>query len=261
MFINLFKIFSDFIIYKVQQRRYSKYFSCFFTFGNRAIRFYKKVGWDSEKLYPFMYLQNFSSLKENKKNTDSFVKGLYIGRFSFKTKGVNTLMSAIEKSNLKNTYFDFVGGYGDNKEEVISWCKKQKNVNFIGSWKPEEILTKMHSYDYVVVPSLYDGWNLACQQSVLAEIGCIVTDKAGSDDLIRMSKSGSVIPSRNPAKLSILLKKLDKEPNILNHWKNSAHNFKEKISIDSVGNYFINVISFSFERNGEKPQCPWETEK
>ena len=34
--------------------------------------------------------------------------------------------------------------YGKDKEKMLEWAEKQENVNFLGTWKQNEVLKKMN---------------------------------------------------------------------------------------------------------------------
>lgn len=248
------------IIYGCYWMKYGKMFSVFFTMGQKAGKIYSSYGWDSKIIYPFMYLpivddtiKNTSELKGEK------IKGVYIGRFMFSTKGTDDLMRALDILHDSRLEIDFAGGYGEDKDQVIEWCANCVSADYVGMWASNTIVKSMSKYDFVVVPSKYDGWNMAPYQSICAGIGCIVSDKAGSEEIIENSGSGVIFQAGNYQQLSDILSKIILDKSIVDDWKKRAVAFQDKISINQVGSYFIESIKYQYGEIKTKPYCPWSS--
>src|SRR5690606_2116441 len=148
--------------------------------------------------------------------------------------------------------------YGKNRNTVIEWSEGTSNVTFKGSWNSSEVCNNMMQYDIVVVPSKYDGWNLLPNEALHAGIGVIVTDEAVSDELISASQAGIVVKSNNPKALAKAMQFAVDNPNEVEIWKKKADNYIDKISSQTVGNYFIDILDYVFYNTSrEKPKCPW----
>lgn len=225
-----------------------------FAMGASAVNQYSSYGW--KNVFDFMYLP--SLVKREKKERTETIRILYIGRFDFPTKGMDVLMKAIDMLGKTGRYkLDLVGGYGNNKDEVINWTAGKENVEYIGKWDSNEVVEKMTNYDVCVVPSKCDGWNLAPLQCLHAGIGCIVTDNAGSQELIEHSMAGVVIPSSDEVALLNVLQKIIKKPEIIDDWSNSAKEYVSKVSVELIGQYFIEALEYCFGYTEQKPTCPW----
>lgn len=249
------------VLYGYYNLKYGKMFRAVFVMGYKAKIAYTKYGWDKRKIFEFIYLPKIYPISKVyvDNNNSSVAKGLYVGRFDFEAKGLNVLMEAIDLIYPKNDWkIDFVGGYGKNKEEVLSWCSKRKNVNYLGTWAYDLVVPKMSEYDFCIVPSLYDGWNMSSLQSINASVGCIISDNAGSDSLIRNSESGEVFEAGNRDELKKLLEKIIDNKDLREKWKYNARKFQKNVSTDIVGKYFIDTLLYAFEEERNKPICPWK---
>lgn len=243
------------ILYYSYYREYNNQINGLFAMGNGATILYKNYGW--KNTLPFMYLPNLSKF-DNEIKTTTEIKFLYIGRFEFETKGLDVLMKAIdffdETSNWK---LDLIGGYGKNRNEVINWSTQKQNVNFLGKWDSDTVVANMSQYDCCIVPSKYDGWNLTPQQAIHAGIPCIVTNGAGSQEIIEDSKAGMVIEKDDVNALVVSIKKVIDSPNLLKEWKVNAQKYVEKISVNNVGKYFIDGLAYFYGFSNIKPQKTW----
>jgi glycosyltransferase involved in cell wall biosynthesis len=260
---KFFKSIVNFYIYAYFVLRYQDKISAFCPLGQIGCKEYLKYGWDKSKMFPFMYCPPIDIKHAEKKILiNDYVKFLYVGRFSAKTKGLDVLMRAIEMIDQSVQFrFDFVGGYGNLKEKLIEWIKKNIRINYLGIWPSTEMVERMQKYDVVVVPSRFDGWNLLTNESIMAGLGTIVTDQAVSHELIYESKSGLVVKAGNAAELKNAIEFAAKNPKLVANWKNLALEYANKISPETVGKYFIKIIEYACLSSKERPACPWIEEK
>ena len=217
-----------------------------------------RSGWSESKMYPFMYnpVISISKSKRHESYKDNIIKFLYVGRFYYKTKGIDTLMKA--STLLKGNWtLDLVGGYGKDCEKVIKWANGRSNVNYIGSWNSVDVCTNMRDYDVVVVPSKYDGWNLLPNEAIHAGIATIVTDQAVSDELIKTSNAGLVVPAANYEKMAQAMQTAIDRPDLVKIWKNNTLAYKERISSETVAQYIIDILDYHFYDVIIQPKCPW----
>ena len=56
--------------------------------------------------------------------------------------------------------------------------------------------------------------------------------------------------------LSEILKNIMNNVSIIDFWKENALSFQNKISIDTVGSYFVDVIKYQIGEIGIQPNCP-----
>jgi glycosyltransferase involved in cell wall biosynthesis len=228
--------------------------------GKLGLEICAHYGWKRDIMFPFMYnpvifIKKDAAIRETVQ--DGKIRFLYVGRFYFKTKGIDILMKATEM--LKgNWQLDLVGGYGKDKEKVINWVKKQRNVDFIGSWQSQDVCTNMMGYDVIVVPSRCDGWNLLANEAIYAGIGTIITDKATSDELISTSGAGMVVPADNPKAMAKAMQQVIDNPDLAKQWKENTENYRDRTLPKTVGEYFMDVLDYTFYNYGQnRPRCPW----
>ena len=260
---NFIKKICYLAVYSYYYKKYKSIINGLFAMGKDAVHFYSLCGW--KNIFNFMYLPNFKpikSLNNNNNNNQKSVrkiKMLYIGRFDYKSKGVKILMKAVDKiKKSKNEWaLDLVGGYGLNKDEIIEWCNKKENINFKGSWNFNCVIEEMSKYDFCIVPSKYDGWNLTPLQSIYSGIGCITTDNSGSQELIFNSGAGIVVSANNVKKMKKAIEDALNNIDLIDNWKLKANKYSNIVSIENVGNYFVNGLKFCYGEISKKHKCPW----
>ena len=245
--------------YRRLNNRYKLSLNVFFPLGQKGVGAFVSYGWDRNIMYPFMYnpVCHKNVLEEKCELNDDIVKFIYVGRFYYKTKGIDTLMRASEL--LQGDWkLDLVGGYGNDKDKVIDWVKTQSNVQYIGSWQSQDVGANLSKYDVIVVPSKYDGWNLLPNEAIYAGIGTIVTDEAVSDEIIKSSGAGAVVPANDYKAMAKIMQDAIDNKALVDLWKSKTKIFVDKISSETVGAYLMEVLDYTFiDNNGQKPKCPW----
>lgn len=260
---SIFERFLRLLYFKIKYSHYYNLYksriSVFLPLGMKGLKTFAKYGWPEEKMLPFMYNPE-GNLIEDKyltpKGKSNTIKFLYVGRFYYRTKGVDVLMKAV-KYLYGNWSLDLVGGYGDKAKEVRAWIEKTPNVNFLGSWPSEEVSHRMSQYDVVIVPSKYDGWNLLVNEAINAGVGVIVSDQAVSDEVIKYAHAGAVFMSNKPKALAKEMQRVIDNPWIANEWHIKAINASKSISPEIVGDYLISVLDYFIYGKGVRPICPW----
>lgn len=243
--------------YRRLYHQFKSYVKAFLPLGQLGVDTFRRYGWRRDVMFPFMYnpqLTDISVLSD--KDIHRRVRFLYVGRFYYKTKGIDTLMKAT--SFLKGDWsLDLVGGYGLNADEVIEWANTRKQVHYKGRWNSLEVTKKMQEYDVIVIPTKYDGWNLLVNEGLHAGIGVITTNEAVSHEIIEKCGAGIVVEADNPRKLAEALQFAINHPEEVSAWKHKASLFVSRISTPVVGQYMIDTINYCIYNEGIRPKCPW----
>lgn len=258
-FYRVLRKFYKQLRYRQLRLKYSDKVDLVLPLGMTGVKSYRDLGWDDERLAPFMYCPNLKMLSPNHRNVaDGCVRFLYVGRFMYSTKGIDFLQKAVESLPRNDSWaLDMVGGYGVDRDSVLSWIDNQTNVNFLGSWKSDEVIENMSSYDAVLVPSKGEGWNMIPHQAIAACVGVICTDEAVSDEIVSSSGAGRVVKSFSSNELARAMKEVLDDPSLTNEWKDKAYAFQERLDVRCVADYFVRLLDWKFYGIGQKPICPW----
>jgi len=240
--------------------RYAKKAQVYFAHGTIGVQTFAQCGWSPSVLFPFMYVPQVPSDLPNvlERTPGEFLRLLYVGRFARSTKGIDVLIHAADGLAGNKWRLDLVGGYGEFMEDTIKWATKHPNVSFCGTWPSDEVSRRMTQYDVCVIPSRYDGWNVVANEAICAGVGLIITDAAGSDDLVRASGAGTIVPAGDANALRQAIQQVIDDPGIAKTWNTKAIAYSPRIRPESVGRYFIDVLDYTFLNNtGPRPECPW----
>lgn len=245
---------------KIIAKKYQKHIKAYLPLGMKGCEENKKYGWEEKKLYPFMYDPEDCVKDKEVYPVHSPMRFLYVGRFSRYTKGTDTLKLALEKVRLDEADYtvDFVGGYGDMREEMLPWIAEKKNMRFLGIWDSLEVGNNMKEYDVCLVPSKFDGWNLLVNESIRAHIAILASDEAVSHELVVNGNVGRVFQANRPTELSKIIMETVKNPKLVEQWKYNAREYSKKITSKVVGEYFMSILRYECLKEGQqRPSCPW----
>lgn len=251
------------IVHRYYALLFGKKVKAFLPLGTLGIKTFVKYGWDEKIMFPFLYdpikYPDIEVARKNKNNNHCVkINMLYIGRFSKSTKGLDILIDAVNKLTGEYWHLDLVGGYGEMRDVALAWAEKQAKVDFIGKWPSSEVSQRMTAYDFCIVPSRFDGWNVVTNEALRAGIGVIASDAAVSDDLIRASGAGTVVPAGSVDALREAIQRVIDNPAIAEAWKERARAYSPRISSETVGRYLMDILEYAFiDPTRPRPECPW----
>jgi len=121
-------------------------------------------------------------------------------------KGVDLLVDAIKKANVKDTHFHIVGLI-EKTEYAASVIKNVRNsgidsqITFHGLKTPGEVLEYYYASDFYILPSRREGFNLSILESSATGLPVLCTDVGGNKEVIN-DKMGLVIPPDSVSEFS-----------------------------------------------------------
>jgi len=246
------------LIHRGYHARYRKSVAAYLPLGQLGVASAIRSGWDPATLFPFMYCPDPLSASGTGEGGHPDLRMLYVGRFARATKGIDTLMDAIDLLPTGSWRIDLVGGYGEYRDRTIRWANERPNATYVGPWPADEICQRMLDYDLIVVPSRFDGWNVVVNEAIQAGRAIVSTDQAVSDEMVRASGAGHVVPADDPRALASVLQDAIDDPQKVRGWQQSARLYAPRVSSASVGRYLVDVLDHVFlEAQGSRPECPW----
>lgn len=154
-----------------------------------------------------------------------------------KEKGHKYLLNALKKvEDLDLCHF--IIGSGPLKNEINTMIKKLNlnNVMLIDGLIQDELFKFVNSVDFVIIPSISEGFSLVIGESMALGKAIIATNIGGISDLIKHERNGLLVEPGDVKSLAITIEKLYNSPILCNNLgryaKNDIKNFDiEKISL------------------------------
>lgn len=228
--------------------KYKKYIKHLFTTGHHGIRCFKAAGMPLAKLHQWGYFtescQDCGLLEQS---ISSRPKIIYVGRFD-SNKNILPILKKISLFEDNIDVFTLVGS-GPLDEDVKAIAAKNKKINLVGRVDNECVKALMASHDYLILPSLYDGWGAVVNEALSCGTRVLCSNSCGAAILLDGKNRGEAFAQNDVIET-------------INYWCNIGPVSNEQrqdikdwanchISGEVAANYFIETLSSKF------PTAPW----
>jgi glycosyltransferase involved in cell wall biosynthesis len=163
-----------------------------FAISQLSVAQYRSIGMAASKIQPFGYFVpehvNSPSAAERPARTEA-CHGIFVGTLIAR-KGVAELVSAVgtlRNADGLNLVVD-VYGAGDANAFAFDDCAV-RHAGRIPFGHAQSVIAR---YDFLVLPSRYDGWGVVINEAVLAGVPVICSDRVGAGALVRRWGCGLV---------------------------------------------------------------------
>lgn len=251
-----FRKYGAFVKWRYYLALYGKHITGYLGIGQKGVDFLLKCGIKNSKIFPYIYTveSNCQVTPAEKKSTGS-LRMLYVGQL-IPRKGVVTLLKTVKILQNENIALSIAGG--GKLDTVFSDYVKSNNlsekVSFLGIVKNDTINSVLQNHDVLIVPSLFDGWAAVTNEAIQAGVPVIVSDGAGSVDLVNDAVNGCSYHAGSVQQLVSIIMTILKKPELLTMWKENCIRKAQLISGESVGHYLHKVLA---NHSSVHPDVPW----
>lgn len=170
---------------------YADYFIVASEFSKKSLVY---SGVDKNKIFICRYGVDISKFKPSKRNNNNSSKlnAIFIGGTK-EYKGISYLLDAFKILKNENINLTIVGEISISEE----LSRQYKNIKFVGQVMHSEIATLLQESDFMIFPSLGDGFGLSVTEALACGCPVICSENAGASDLIIDYKNGFVIKSQD----------------------------------------------------------------
>lgn len=226
--------------YFMYLKRLKCHVDMFFCIGPHASSWLRKVGVAEQKIQnfgyqldPLIYGEPSACSLRRKVVSSGLTRFVYIGQFSSR-KGIDLLLSAIERLPRDGWRFDFYGHGGAFQGQVQRVCASSDRLNFHGVVEASKVLKTLSKYDVCVVPSRYDGWGFVVGEALTAGGGVITTFQTGARVLVDSSGAGIVV-APDVQELANAMKLAIESANLAEEWSQKALDYRVKLNAAGYG--------------------------
>ncbi len=171
---------------------------------------------------------------QKRKKVRGVVRIGFMGEIDIR-KGVDIFFQAIEQANSKinvekqaSLQFKIYGRHFNN-DLYLSMCAKVndfENVNYLGSFSPEERHRIFSEIDLLVMPSLGENYPFILREAFYVGIPAVATAIAGVPEIIRDGENGFLIPPGDVGALADIFVKIALNPACLKNLNPKNNNTK-----------------------------------
>ncbi len=254
-FINLIKSLLRPLIYKMYGILYRKHIEGVFAISPLAVQQYMAIGFKEDRVFPFGYfvpaLNEHVIAKAPSLNT-GICKIIFVGNL-ITTKGVDLIIEAAKKLyNSKVGVKIDVFGHGNPNDFNFdnAYIEYKGSINF--GYAQKEIA----NYDFLVLPSRYDGWGVVVNEALLAGVPVLCSNRVGAGAIVKRWGCGSVYRIDIPDALYDLLSQLARDSAMRGEMKSAALLVRTRLLPHVAADYMARAI-VSCSSNLPKPKNPW----
>lgn len=244
------------------KRSLLKIFDYAFCVGTAQINYLKTLNFNIERIFKVSWyavdseqiLAAFSESFAKRINTIEKLNlmnknFIYAGRLSAE-KNLKTLISAFKevKNNGGKDWGLIIVGDGADREELEKIVRVQNipNVFFAGGVFWKDVPKYYALSDVFILPSLSEPWGLVVNEAMICGLPVIVSEKAGSAELIKENENGFIFnPNDKSGLISIMLKFTNNEVDakkMSESSKNMIKNYSPKKSAEGIIKSIISIL-------------------
>ena len=225
--------------------------------GDNAFKDFRKIGCNTTKCFPFMYVTAPPTIIDIKEHV--VYKVIFVGAIEDR-KNIRPIIKTLINNPIQTPYeFHIYGGYGD-EESFNKLIEKSSNFFYHGIVPNEKIRQAMLDSDLLILPSLYDGYGAVVNEGLQCGCKILVSDKCGSEFLIKLHepKLGRVFKATDLSDFKIKFEEIIKEGILTKKEKEYIMNWSAAhISPTIIADYLLKMIDY-FEFEQKYPFIPWK---
>lgn len=229
--------------------------------GFNAERHFRYLLIPKRKVFQFMYvtknLDNQYIPLGDSSIKDDVLRFIYVGAID-ERKNIIPFVDFMQKYPNQNFELKIYGSW--SLDDVLrDKVKVSSNIHYYGKRDYDTVREEMTKSDYLVIPSLYDGWAAVGNEGLQAGCKLLVSRQSGCSILVSQNKGlGYVFSSKSKKSMQLAIEKIFSEKKEISQHQRIKDWADEHISPNIVAKYFDNVIKHYF--NGERsPNVPWIT--
>lgn len=232
------------------------------TTSELGIRQLQKIGFAREQIFSFGYFLNSpQSISSNTKTVQHApkdgVKILFVGGLSLRKQALILAQTATEQydDNFKLT----IVGDGGNKKEIVALAEQYPNrIEYLGALSNDETRLLMRSSDFLILPSLFDGWGAVLSESISEGTPVLASSACGASQIVVTASQGFVFDPgvhgiRKAFEHAVRRGQQSHDDRIkLQKWA------EVRLSGIAGARYLIRIIRHQLGQDNIRPVAPWK---
>jgi glycosyltransferase involved in cell wall biosynthesis len=223
-----------------------------FTISPLALSQYRAMGIPDKKLHPFGYFVPRQTTAPAARFPRKGCKAVFVGNL-IGTKGVREL-AATTKRLMADGIDLQVDVYGAGDPSPFEF--DEISIRYAGRIPFGEAQSVIAGYDFLVLPSRYDGWGVVVNEAVLAGVPVLCSDAVGAAGFIRKWGCGMIYSAGSANALEASMRALAVDSELLDRLSQACIVSREHLLPTVAGRYMADVLT-SDGRPGVLITNPW----
>lgn len=230
--------------------------SSLFAISSKAVDQFRAIGFAPDRVFPFGYFVpplQIETRQEKPRVGSQALRLVFVGSL-IERKGLPVLMNAVElarKAGVEVAVDVYGSGDRSSYEPVPLGVSFQGNIEF---GKAQQVIG---DYDFLVLPSLHDGWGVVVNEALLQGVPVLLSDAVGARTLVEVSGAGIVFASGSSDQLSRLFVELAKAPEKIEAYRLAARSFRAALLPETAARYLYECLLYASGECSVRPRAPW----
>jgi len=215
------------------------------------------AGVAKQNIFPWGYFVPQTEVINKKHGESKTQRLIFIGNLQHR-KGLDLAIKAIETINNDNAdpkFFLDIYGPGDPRHWIQSEAPEIVYKGLIPFGHSQEVLA---NYDYLILPSRFDGWGVVVNEALLQGVPVIVSDRVGAKILFEKSGAGLIFRSENIDDLINQLLEIIHSPEKQKEYAKQAALIAPKLLPSEAAIYLEEILEYPFQGSDQRPIPNWE---
>lgn len=243
------KGFLRLMMYRYLNMRYGRHIKHLFATGDMGVKCYNRAGFPKERIHQWGYFTEVNTPLPQSSSEDRGrkVRLIYVGRLDH-NKNILPLLEQFDQFKAHVDCFTIVGD-GELLDDVKRIAEKHPEIIIRGRLNNSEAHLLMATHDYLILPSLYDGWGAVVNEALSAGTRVLCSEACGASILLDGRVRGESFKQQNIIKV---LKKWISKPHLQNEDREKIKSWVEThITGNIAAKYFETVL------DGKSEKAPW----
>lgn len=243
------KGFLRLMMYRYLNMRYGRHIKHLFATGDMGVKCYHRAGFPKERIHQWGYFTEVNTLIQTDLSEDRRrkVRLIYVGRLD-RNKNILPLLEQFDEFKQYVDCFTIVGD-GDLLDDVKRIAEEHPEIIIKGRLSNSEAHLQMATHDYLILPSLYDGWGAVVNEALSAGTRVLCSEACGASILLDGRERGEAFSQKN--EIQILKKWISQGKLSVTERMKIIDWANEKITGNAASNYFLKTLS------NEYVPAPW----
>ena len=216
-----------------------------------------EAGVAKQNIFPWGYFVPKNEVSKKKHSEGKTQRLIFIGNLQHR-KGLDLAIKATEVINNKRSNLEIsldIYGPGDPHQWILTDTPGIAYKGLIPFGHAQEVLA---NYDYLILPSRFDGWGVVVNEALLQGVPVIVSDRVGAKTLLEKGEAGMIFRSENTDDLINRLLEIISSPEKQKEYAKQAALITPKILPSEAAIYLEEVLEFPHNEPTQRPIPNWE---
>jgi glycosyltransferase involved in cell wall biosynthesis len=225
-----------------------------FAISPLAVAQYRRSGIAPERIFPFGYFVPRALAPDAPVEPRSATgcRAIFVGSL-IERKGLHELSLAARKLRAEGVELQ-VDTYGSGDPSPFHF--DGVSIRHAGRIPFGQAQALIAAYDFLVLPSRYDGWGVVVNEAILAGVPVVCSDRVGAGAFVRQWQCGLVTASGSVDALADAVRRMATEPALRSGMADACRSARDRLEPAVAGRYMADVL-LRADRAAPPPPNPW----